>query len=310
MKRFLAFLPALFVAVLMVGCTTDIAPGFVGQIKNRSGFSGTILQPGRHTCWGYDQMWKVETRDLTFDTPLSVLLEKDQVNFGVTVSTTVTLKTDDNTIVPLFNKVKPNESNEISLDRVYAVYAKRILNSVPRQLIRPRTIEMILGGVASLENEIEAAVIRELKDTPIRIVGLSLTNLDFPEFITNAQNAAKEREIQIKTAEAQARVEIARLRGVKAQASIEKDIAMIEAQKIADANRLVGESLLGPTGARYLRWHEIKVYGAAAMGPNNAFFLPLNLLSGGYGNNPLISTLVEKPFRDAIDSAIGNTSER
>jgi hypothetical protein len=309
MKRFLAFLPALFVAVLMVGCTADLAPGFVGQIKNRSGFSGTILQPGRVTCWGYDQLWKVETRDQLFNTPLNVLLEKDQVNFGVTVSVTATLKNDDASIAPLFNKVKPNEFNEIGLDQVYAVYAKRIMNSIPRQLIRPLTVESILGGVEALENEIETAVVAELKDTPIQIVGLSLTNLDFPKFITDAQNQAKEREIQIKTAEAQAKVEIARLEGVKKQALIEKDIAMIEAQKIADANRLVGESLLGPTGERYLRWHEIKVYGAAANGPNNAFFLPLNLLSGG-GGNPVGSTLLEKPFRDAIDTAIGNTSTR
>lgn len=305
MKRLAFVFAALLSVALTSGCTESIPPGFVGQVKTRSGFSGTLLQPGRATVWGYDELWKVETRDETLNFPLNVLLEEDQVNFGVTVTITATLKSDAQSVLPLFNKVRPNSDNEIGLRQVFKVYADRIMNSVPRQLIRPRTVESILGGVSGLENEIETAVVEELKGTPIQVVGLSLTNLDFPKFITEAQEQAKKREIEIREEESKARKELARLEGEKKQAQVEYEIELLEAKRIADANRLIGESLLGASGERYLRWHEIKVYGAAANGPNNAFFLPLSLLGGS--SSPVTSTLIEKPFRDAIDEAIGTT---
>lgn len=290
---------AVLAALTFVGCNADVPPGFLGQIRTVGGFTGEILQPGKHQCYGRDQMWLVEGRDRTFRVPLNVLLEKDQVNFGCDIQVTLTLKKDTKTVVPLFNKVVPDAEKKIPLQKVFDTYGKRILNSVPRQFIRQRTVEQILSSVTSLENEIESAVTTDLSSSPLQVIGLSLTNFDFPDFITQAQEKAKQREIEIKEAEAQARIEIVQLENEKKKEALRYDVEMIEAKKISDANRLIGASLQGDAGDRYLRWHEIKVYGEAAKGPNNTILLPMQLLENkGSGN-----VISETPLRRQVDNA-------
>lgn len=307
MKRFVFMIFSAFV-LIVVGCSTDVPPGFVGQVKLRSGWSGAVLSPGFHTCWGYDEMWLVENRDTTKSEVVHVLLQKDQVNFGVTTSLTFSLKDDAKDVLPLFDRVKPSttsgEAKSIALDSVYETYGRPVVLSMTNRVVMVYTAEMILEGAEKLRNELETSIVMELKNTPMKVIRVVITNFDFPEFITKAQEAAKEAEVKIKQEEHMQKSRLIAAENKMKIAEIDYQTELLEAKTIADANRIIGESLQGETGNAYLRWHEIKVYGEAANGPNNCIFLPMNLMNSQIGYEAGMT-----PLRSKLGDAMGQKSQ-
>jgi len=314
MKRMLLFL---FMATMLVGtfgCTKIVPPGYKGQIKNVSGWSKELVEPGRHSCWGRDEMWLVETRDLTKQVSLNILLQEEQVNFGVDVNIKFCLKDDAASVLPLFDKVRPSGKSItegdntydkiITLDNVFDTYAKLVVESVPRNLIRARTTKQILADTEAMERDVQSGIIEDLIDSPIAVSKITLSNMDFPDFITAAQERAMEAEVKIREEQNRQKMRIVEAENKKKLAEIDYQIAQLEAKKVADQNRLIGESLMGEAGDRYLRYHEIKVYGNAADGPNNTILLPMNFT--GFGNQRMniqheaIMTPIREELRDAM----------
>ena len=291
--------------VLFVGCNSDVPPGHVGQVKTSSGWSGKVLAPGLHTCYGRDEMWVVENRDTTKSEAVQVLLQKDQVNFGVTASLTFTLKDDAKDVIPVFDRVKPSATEggakKISLDDVYTTYARPIVLSQTNRVVMVYTTEQILADANKLQNELQTAIMTQLEGTPVKVKFVLITNLDFPEFITKAQEKAKNAEVAIKEEEFKQKSRLIEAENKMKVAEVDYQVKLLEAKTIADANRIIGESLEGEAGAAYLRWHEIKVYGAAADGPNNCIFLPMNLMG------PLGHEAAMTPLRDKLTQGIKGT---
>ena len=282
------------------GCTEIVPAGHKGQVQLPGGWSKKLSPPGRVTCYHRDVLWLAEWRDVTQDTTLNILLETEQVNFGVTISLTYTLSEDDEQVLAVFDKVRPTEHTKIiPLESVFDTYARPIINSVPRQVIRPYTTEQLLSKAAQVEEELQSAVIEAMKDTPITVRRVSLTNMDFPEFITKAQERAKEAEIKIREEQNRQKMRMVEAENRQKIAEMVYEIKMLEAKAISDQNRLIGESLAGPTGEQYLRWHEIRVYGEAAAGPNNCIFLPMNIL-GAVGHEAAMTPLRGK-LRKAME---------
>lgn len=307
---FLTVLLAIMFAIT-IACNTRVPAGYQGRVNAKDGWNHELLSPGKHQCWGRDIMWLVETRDVTVQEPLNILLQEEQVNFGVIVSAQLSLKDNPEVVLPLFNKVRPNHepvvegddtyNKVITLDGVYSTYGELVLKSVPRQIIRNYTTEQILLNAGKVEKEVEAAIINELADTPLDVKRVTLTNMDFPDFITAAQERAKEAEVKIREEQNRQKMRVVEAENKKKIAQIEYDIAQLEAKKIADQNRLIGESLMGESGQRYLRYHEIRIYGEAANGPNNTILLPINF--SGFGMNMQYEATMT-PMREELRKAM------
>jgi len=281
MKKLLLCLSLL---VLMVGCTGEVPAGFKGRVQGPSGWNDDILSPGRHTCYGRDVLWMVETRDLTKKAKLDILLQKDKVNFGVEIALTFTLSNEDNEIRPLFDKVRPSQgTNNISLEGVYNTYAAPVMESVPKNVVRPYSIEQILESSGDVEKQIATRVIEALKGSPIKVKRVAVTNMDFPDFITQAQERAKNAEVKIKEEQHEMKRRLLAEENKKRIAEIQYQREILEGKTIRDKNKLIGESLIGNTGEAFLRWHQIRVYGSAAEGPNNCLFLPMDLMNSNAG---------------------------
>lgn len=309
--------------IVTMACNQRVPAGYKGRVNTVDGWNKDLLHAGKHQCFGRDKMWLVETRDVTAEEPLDILLQEEKVNFGVTVSAQFTLKSDDSAVLPLFDKVRPskvmitegddNFDKVITLDGVYETYAALVMKSVPRQIIRGYTTEQILLNANAVEQEVQDAIIQALLDTPIDIKRVTLTNMDFPDFITAAQERAKEAEIKIREEENRQKMRIVEATNKKKIAEINYQIALLDAKKISDQNRLIGESLMGEAGNRYLRYHEIKVYGNAADGPNNTILLPMNFAGFGGSESQRINIPYETmmtPIREKISDAMKNDPER
>jgi len=316
-SRQLYILGLIVVMAGLCGCGKNVPVGYKARIKTRSGWSNTLHSPGRIACYGYDVMWIVETRETTRDTKLNILLQKDQVNFGVAVR--FTLKDKDADVLPVFDKVRPFSSDNkyagvITLDGIWDTYLAPVVASVPKQIIRPYTTEQILAESAKIEKEVQSAIIKAMEETPVKVRLVTIVNMDFPKFITLAQEEAKKEEIEIRRETNKQKKRLIEEQNKLKLKELEYQQAMLDGKKIADQNRLIGKSLLGEAGRQYLRWHEIRVYGEAAQGPNNCLFLPMTLL-GGQGSvgatmmNEAALTIPREELRKAILPKVKNDRE-
>jgi hypothetical protein len=301
-------------ALVSLGCTKPVPAGTKGQVKTAKGWKKKLVPPGRISCWGRDELWLVETRDLTTESDLKVLLQKERVNFGVKIAMTFTLKDDQKNVLPVFDKVRPvskGEAKLITLEGIYNTYAAPVLKSVPRQLIRNYDTDTLLTESGRIEKEVQTAVVQELQNTPIKVRRVAIVNMDFPEFITRAQERAKEAEIRIREEENKQKARLVQEENKRKLAEIQYQTAVLEAKKIADSNRLIGQSLTGTAGQAYLRWHEIKVYGDAAKGPNNCIFLPMEMFRGSSDTSGIAYEASMTPAREVLrENIIGKDDEQ
>ena len=100
-------------------------------------------------------------------------------------------------------------------------------------------------------------------------------------------------------------IEEAKAEGRLRAASKEYQAKLLEAKMIADSNRIIGESLTA--NPLFLYWHQIKVYGEAAAGPNNVLNVPYEALGGGehgFLNSPLVRASLERVQANAGSSPI------
>lgn len=305
-KTCLAFALAAMV-LIGSGCTKPVPAGTKGQVKTAGGWTKKLVPPGRISCWGRDVLWLVETRDMTTETGLNVLLQKERVNFGVNIAMTFTLKDKDQDVLPVFDKVRPATKDGvkyITLEGVFTTYAAPVLKSVPRQLIRNYDTDTLLTESGRIEKEVQTAVVEALANTPIKVRRVAIVNMDFPDFITRAQERAKEAEIRIREEENKQKTRLVEEENKRKLAEIQYQTALLEAKKIADSNRLIGESLTGVAGEAYLRWHEIKVYGDAAKGPNNCIFLPMEMFRGASSAKGIGYEASMTPARELLREAM------
>jgi hypothetical protein len=77
------------------GCGTHVPPGTVGQVKTVNGWTGDLLAPGKHTCFGRDKMYLVDTTYHTYPERMEILVG-GKVNLTLSVSVTCSLNPDVN----------------------------------------------------------------------------------------------------------------------------------------------------------------------------------------------------------------------
>lgn len=262
------------VAFLMVGCAEPVPTGHVGMVRTRDGLTGKILAPGRHSCWGFDKMQYLEVTDRTYSQKMNVLCT-DELNFGFTVKVLASVdKTKTKLIQQAFENVTPvnNESGQrvITAKQLYDMYVSPVVDQESRKAVgKYATSELVKNRLAVI-TETQAAIRKALTDNIIKVKRISVTNLDFPDVITKAQEAKATRRVEIQTEKAEQEKRIVKARNKIKIAHLDYKRRLIEAAMIADANKIIGSSL----SQEYLAWWQLKVFSKAALGNNNWGFIP------------------------------------
>ncbi len=260
----------LLLASLTAGCNTSVPVGHVGLIKSVSGFNGEPLAPGLHTAWGRDTMHLMQVTDKQFDIPMSVLC-KDQLNFKFNIGVLAAVdKTKKELIKYSFENILPANGSTITIDELFAMYVQPVVDQEARKVISRYDTGEIATKREEVIKSVRAAVSLALSESVLTVKRITINNMDFPDAITQAQEARAKRQIAVETMKAETEMQMEKARGQLRVAQIEYQKELVEAAMIADSNKIIGASIT----KEFLAWHEIKVLGKAAMGPNNWGFIP------------------------------------
>lgn len=251
-------------ATLMVGCgeKVEIPPGHVGKIMTKDGYREGLIPTSKlrlDKCWAYcDRLVIMDNTDKSYVEPMTIFIPADKLNISVDLR--ATLSVDPVKADPLFNKLpQVTQGDQLSLisgETIYNTYGKQVLQAEVRSYLTQYTISEIASNNEKINSDIQILLQRVMgAKTPFKVNYAGLTNIKYPQIITDAQeNSAKRREM-IAQEEAQlsvSKVSLDRqLQEAKMQRAIEKEKAETEAQ----AQRVLAEAV----DPRSLRIKELEI---------------------------------------------------
>jgi len=279
--------------VSLVGCRSEVKQGRVGRVKTSSGWNKAILSPGLHSCWGFDDMFDVDSSDRLINEDMSILVGgKVNMTCRVTIRASLNLENEASAL-SVFEKVVANEDKLITFDSLNKIYLYPILTSVPRKIFGScPDIQTVIANRAELADQVCKEILERAKGTPMKITAVEITNYDWPRSITDAQEELV--KIQLEEERTAARVRAA-LKNAEGQLKIEEANKLVEikrAEAVSESIAIIKNAL--KDSPEYLRWHTIRVLGEAAMGPNNAFFVfPAEMMNGSNGTKVLDHSMLK-----------------
>ena len=283
--------------LLLAGCTEKVEPGQKGRITTPSGWNKEILKPGNHSCYGRDCMYVVDTTSSSFQEEMNILVG-GKVNLKVNVTIRVKLTEDDDKIKKVFETVAA-EAYGISAEKMYKTFLQMKVLSIPRSLyqIQP-DVQAAVVNASKLEEEFRKRLMSEAEETPLIVEDCQVTNYDWPTSITNAQEELVKVQLREASAEAQVRADLKKAEGDLKVAEATKLVELKKAEAIGEAIEIISGRLAGCP--EYLMWHQIKVMGEAANGPNNCFLLyPYNTDSKQV-NEMITNTNLTQQLREGV----------
>jgi len=255
-------------ALSMIGCTSEVPPGYVGMVMTPAGLEGDVLAPGRHSCWGRDKMFWIQTKEETISEPMSILC-KDDLNFKFDLNVRARLRpvkkaSDFNEL--LARKGSDMKDGMLSFDSLYKTYVNPVARSTARGVVSRYQTTDIRGARAEIEKAILTKLQAAMEGTPMEVVTVTTSNFDYPDVITAAVEKKRQREIEIEEEKANQAKELLKAENRLKLAEKMKQVKAAEAEADAVAIKIMGSSL----SDRYLKWKEIErdvlLYGNVGAG--------------------------------------------
>lgn len=295
-RNMIKFSALALVATLMVGCgeRVEVPPGFVGKVMTKDGYQEGLIPTSKlrlAPCMNYcDRMVIMDNTDKSYVEPMEIFIPADKLNIKVDLR--ATLAVDPMRADPLFNKLpqvtQGDQLSVISGESIYNTYGKQVLQAEVRSYLTKYSISEIASNGEKINADIQLLLAKVMGErTPFTVRYAGLTNIKYPDIITQAQeNSAKRREM-IAQEEAQlevSKVQLSReLQEAKMQRAIDKEKAETEAQA-----QLVLAAAVDP---RSLRIKELEIQKIIAEKWDGG--LPQTIM-GGDGNIPMIMDMRSK----------------
>jgi hypothetical protein len=265
MKRTVLLAMILFIGLTTMGCGEYVQPGYVGMIMEPNGFTGEVLQPGKHWVGPRSKLILVEKQEMKERENLSILCA-DDLNFKFDVITRSRLNAKNNKALQDIldrqgSKIQCTSENDVSQQCVlkskllYSKYVQPVVLDVARGVVTKYETTSISSNRDAIKKEITSQVKAQMKNTPMDVVAIYLDNFDYPDVVTDAMTLTKKRQQEIKQREAQKAVDLLDASARREVAEQEKATRVAEAEKEAAYNRIVADSVT----PAYIRLREIEL---------------------------------------------------
>ena len=249
---------------VLVGCgeKVEVPPAHIGKIMTKDGYQEGLIPTSKlrlEKCWAYcDRLVVLDASDKSYIEPMTIFIPEDKLNISVDVR--ATLSVSQKKAEELFNSLPQqtvtDQLSMISSESIYNTYGKQILQAEVRAYLTQYSIAEIASSNEKINSDIQALLSKVMGErTPFSVRYAGVTNIKYPQIITDAQeNSAKRREA-IQQEEAQlavSKVSLEReLQEAKMQRAIEKEKAETEAM----AQRVLSESV----DPRVLKLRELEI---------------------------------------------------
>lgn len=255
MKKIILFLLILFAIPFVIasfGTAVEIPPAHVGKLSTKNGLQQGVIPPSTirlsNLCLTCDKVILAEASDYPMQESLVIYMPKDQLNLKVDLRGIVTVSSGEENINQIFDRVtaKLTDSRRvrlIPLSSVYSIYAQPIIREVIRSALTKYSIAEVMASRAKVSAELTELIRSKLSTTPISIKQLGLADVQPPEVIVRAREAAKEREIAIQRAEADKQVKLKEAEAALEVAKKQQQVDLKEAETQVLVNQKLTEGV-------------------------------------------------------------------
>lgn len=237
------YIISLLLILSITGCSFEIVPpASKGKVLTTSGYAPDILQPGKYTMWGRDKLIILQTNTNTYKETVNVVL-KDKLTLFVDVRFRGRIAGNDKVMNTMFNDIAAGDDDTVAFNEVYGIYGRMAIRNKTREIISQYSVEDVHKNYSRLSKEIGSSLVEALKGTPLEISDVALGSIKYPEVVTKAINAAKERDLAIKKEEAQAKIMLVKKKNERALAEADYQIKITIAKAIRDSNKIIGSNI-------------------------------------------------------------------
>ena len=235
---------ALAIATLgLQACSFEyIPPASKGKVLTTSGYNPETLEPGKYTLFGRDKMIILQTNTNTYMEKVKVILA-DKMTLFVDVRFRGRINGTDSVINSMFNDISAGADDTVEFNEVYNIYGKMKVRNKARAIISKYTVETVHSNYERISLEVGKAIEEGLKGTPIEVSDVALGEIKYPDVVTQAVNANKERDLAIKKEEAQAKIDLTKKKNERLLAEADYQIKLTKAKAIRDSNKIIGEGI-------------------------------------------------------------------
>ena len=285
-KLILPILAALFLTAC--GERVEVPPAHVGKILTRSGFQPEVIPPSKFRlpeCVAYcDKLVLVEVSDQSFKLTMQLFMPKDELNISFDVRGQASISDNPEDIHRIFDKIIPSDGGTVKFDQVFDVYAISRLRTVARSHMAQYSIAEIVSNRETIGAELSERLKSALTGTPINIGFVDLADVQYPDIITEAKIAAKEREVAIGREENERKIALIKAETELQLAEKNQAVRLKRAETIKLENELVAESVTD----RYLSYRALEVQEAMAEN-QAAVFMPFEAMGSFGAQNRMFS---------------------
>lgn len=243
MKYTTKILTSLFIVISLSGCEfATVPPTAKGKILTTQGYSPDVLEPGKYTLWGRDTLITLQTNTDTYKESVKIVLA-DKLTLSADIRFRGRIEGADKIINSMFNDIVPGKDRMVSFKEVYRVYGQMMVRNKTREIISQYNVEDVHKNYSRLSGQIGAALTEALSGTPLQISDVALGNIAYPDVVTLAIDAAKERELAIKKEQAQAEIELTKKKNERLLAEADYQIEITRAKAIRDKNKIIGQGV-------------------------------------------------------------------
>ncbi len=288
-KKAILAIMVLTTMTLMTGCHESVPQGSKGKVLDREGFQPEVYPPSRVYTGVFGSLVLVETVTHTVNETVTVRM-KDDMNLVAQVRFQLRMGEKPTSLDAVFNDIKPKDGKTITLQQVYNIYGKMLVNKIAREVLSQYNIGEVNDNFNHISSDIYQKTLLAFKPTPLIITDVALGKLDYPDVIDRAIESAAKRELEIKQAEADVQVRLTELKGKEKVAEGEYRIKMQEAKRIKDYNAMIAEGIT--TELLELRKLEVQqaLVGAIGEGDTTTIFVPYSALgSTGLQNRVMLT---------------------
>lgn len=254
-------------------------PTTKGKILTTKGYDPDVLEPGKYTLWGRDDLIILETNTATYTEKVEVILQ-DKLTISADIRFRGRIAGGADIINSMFNDITPGGDKIVQFSEVYNVYGRMAVRNKTREILSQYNVEDIHKNYSRLSGEISNILLEKLKSTPLEISDVALGNISYPSIVTNAIEQAKQRRMDIEKEEAQAEIDLVKKKNERLLAEADYQIEITKAKAIRDKNKIIGE---GITPA-LLKLRALEVQEKMALNGSAVFFPYESMNNNGLQN--------------------------
>lgn len=297
MKKVLMAVMMVSMAAMFTGCGKVVPAGTTVVVRKSNGEEKQFTK-GVYYAWGRDKAYFVDSKMKTFSKEMNILCQ-DDINMTVRVKWVGSFKVSDDTMKFIVEKVPVTHTKDgdadgyqLSLKQFWSTAMEDIVSSITRNTVSEYKTDDIRPNRKEIAAKLKAQVLARFKSAgyPIETSDFFITNLDYPDEVTNMRKAIKNAQLKEQENAAIAQASVAKAERDAEVALAEGKADLVRAEADAAVNRVRSESLT----PQILKVKQIEAFLAAVKSQNNVILMPYEAMNNGELSNTML-------IRDTID---------